>query len=124
MLLEKFPQANGVLLGGNKDQLLCTQVLMGLPVNRVSNLSGQTSLLQLENVLSTLDFVIGNDSGGMHLSNALGIPTVGLFGPTDPAWGGPFYNSPKCIIKSPTNSMQDLSVIQVEESIENWIKKL
>lgn len=122
MLLEKFPETKCVLLGGNKDQFLCTQVLMGLPADRVLNLAGQTSLLQLENILNTLDFVVGNDSGGMHLSNALGIPTVGLFGPTDPAWGGPFFNSPKCIIKSPTNSIQDLSVMQVEASIENWIK--
>lgn len=121
-LLENFPAANCVLLGGHKDQYLCTQVLMGLPTNRITNLTGQTSLLQLENILSSLDFVVGNDSGGMHLSNSLGIPTVGLFGPTDPAWGGPFYDSPKCIIKSPTNSMQDLSVHQVKETIEDWIE--
>ena len=119
-LLEKFPKANCVLLGGNKDQILCMQVLVGLPANRVMNLAGKTSILQLESILDSLDFVIGNDSGGMHLSNALGIPTVGLFGPTDPSWGGPFYDSPKCIIKSKNGTMNDLSVNQVLKAIDSF----
>jgi len=34
--------------------------------------------------------VIGGDTGPLHLAAALGIPAVGLFGPTDPARTGPF----------------------------------
>lgn len=34
--------------------------------------------------------LIGGDTGPLHLAAALGIPTVGLFGPTDPARTGPF----------------------------------
>jgi heptosyltransferase-1 len=33
---------------------------------------------------------IGGDTGPLHLASALGVPTVGLFGPTDPARTGPF----------------------------------
>jgi heptosyltransferase I len=33
---------------------------------------------------------IGGDTGPLHLAAALGIPVVGLFGPTDPARTGPF----------------------------------
>jgi heptosyltransferase-1 len=33
---------------------------------------------------------IGGDTGPLHLACALGIPAVGLFGPTDPARTGPF----------------------------------
>jgi heptosyltransferase-1 len=33
---------------------------------------------------------IGGDTGPLHLATALGIPVVGLFGPTDPARTGPF----------------------------------
>ena len=32
---------------------------------------------------------IGNDSGPTHLAAATGIPTIALFGPTDPAVWGP-----------------------------------
>ncbi|HEY6352585.1 MAG TPA: lipopolysaccharide heptosyltransferase I [Candidatus Angelobacter sp.] len=33
---------------------------------------------------------LGGDTGPLHLAAALGIPVVGLFGPTDPARTGPF----------------------------------
>jgi lipopolysaccharide heptosyltransferase I len=33
---------------------------------------------------------IGGDTGPLHLAAALGIPVVGLYGPTDPARTGPF----------------------------------
>jgi heptosyltransferase-1 len=33
---------------------------------------------------------IGGDTGPLHLAAALGIPVVGLFGPTDPVRTGPF----------------------------------
>ena len=33
--------------------------------------------------------VVSNDSGGMHLSAALGAPVVGLFFSTAPSWTGP-----------------------------------
>ena len=34
--------------------------------------------------------LIGGDTGPMHLAAALGVPTVALYGPTDPARTGPF----------------------------------
>jgi len=41
--------------------------------------------------------VISNDSGPMHLAAAMGLRTIGLFGPTDPQKFGPYP------LKSPTN---------------------
>lgn len=34
---------------------------------------------------------IGGDTGPMHLAAMLGVPTVAIFGPTDPARNGPYY---------------------------------
>jgi heptosyltransferase-1 len=34
---------------------------------------------------------IAGDTGPLHLACALGIPVVGIFGPTDPARNGPFH---------------------------------
>ena len=36
--------------------------------------------------------VIAPDTGPLHLAAALGVPTVALFGPTDPARNGPYGN--------------------------------
>jgi heptosyltransferase I len=61
------------------------------------NLTGNTSLTSLPALLAKSDWVISNDSGPMHLAAAMGLKTIGLFGPTDPRHYGPYP------IKSPTN---------------------
>ncbi|MBI4764437.1 MAG: glycosyltransferase family 9 protein [Deltaproteobacteria bacterium] len=43
----------------------------------------------LAGVLSLCAGYLGNDSGVSHLAAAVGVPTVVLFGPTDPAFWGP-----------------------------------
>jgi ADP-heptose:LPS heptosyltransferase len=42
------------------------------------------SLLQLASVMEGCQLFVGNDSGISHLASALGIPTIAIFGPTDP----------------------------------------
>jgi ADP-heptose:LPS heptosyltransferase len=42
------------------------------------------SLLRLASVMEECRLFIGNDSGISHMAAALGIPTVAVFGPTDP----------------------------------------
>jgi ADP-heptose:LPS heptosyltransferase len=37
-----------------------------------------------------MQLVIANDSGPMHISAALGVPTLGIFGPTNPKGHGPY----------------------------------
>jgi ADP-heptose:LPS heptosyltransferase len=43
------------------------------------------SLTQVVGLLSSADTFIGNDCGVTHLAAAMGVRTVALFGPTDPA---------------------------------------
>jgi ADP-heptose:LPS heptosyltransferase len=42
------------------------------------------SLVRLASVMEGCRFFIGNDSGISHMAAALGLPTVAIFGPTDP----------------------------------------
>ncbi|MEA2711842.1 MAG: hypothetical protein QOF78_4443 [Phycisphaerales bacterium] len=41
--------------------------------------------LELFNELRTASLLVGNDSGPGHLAGIMGVPTIALFGPTDPA---------------------------------------
>jgi ADP-heptose:LPS heptosyltransferase len=41
-------------------------------------------------VIARARLVIGNDSGPLHVATALGVRVVGLYGPTDPAFVGPY----------------------------------
>lgn len=49
------------------------------------NLTGKFSLQELAAFLSSIDFCITVDSGPMHIAAALQIPTIALFGVTQPA---------------------------------------
>ena len=57
---------------------------------RALNAAGQTSLAELIALLSEADLFITNDSGPMHIADALGTPLVAVFGPTDAARTGPY----------------------------------
>lgn len=46
---------------------------------------------QLIELTRRVSLSIGGDTGPLHLAAALGKPTVGIFGPTDPARNGPFH---------------------------------
>ena len=50
-----------------------------------------TSLEDYINLTRRAALVIGGDTGPVHLAAALGIPTLALFGPTDPARNGPHF---------------------------------
>jgi heptosyltransferase-2 len=53
------------------------------------NLAGTLSIGDLVSVLRGARLVIGNDSGPVHISAALAVPTVTIFGPTSVDWTAP-----------------------------------
>lgn len=44
------------------------------------NLTGQTSLTELVAVISEAHFMVGNETGGVHIAAALGVPSVCIMG--------------------------------------------
>ncbi len=77
-----------VLLGSSGDAEVCEQVRLESG-GTAASLAGRTSLPELAGVLSNCAAAIANDSGGMHLAAAVGVPVVGIFGITDPGVSGP-----------------------------------
>ena len=55
----------------------------------VTNRIGRTSLDQLMDELAGCDALLTNDTGTMHLAAFLGVPTVAIFGSTEPALTSP-----------------------------------
>jgi hypothetical protein len=58
----------------------------GFPVR---NLAGKTTLDGLMDELSACDALLTNDTGTMHLAAFLGVPTVAVFGSTEPTLTAP-----------------------------------
>lgn len=91
-----------VTLFGTANDLPITQtVARGFDPSRVENLAGKTDLVSFANTLLQCHLIFCNDTGGMHLANALGVPVVGIFGPTNPVRTGPIFDAPKYILQPP-----------------------
>lgn len=63
--------------------------LAALLSDPVANRAGETSVGELVEELKDCHFLATNDTGTMHLAAALGIPTVAIFGSTEPAFTAP-----------------------------------
>lgn len=55
-----------------------------------STLIPKTSLKEMGALLKRCQYLVSNDSGPMHIAAALGVPTLGIFGPTNPYLQGPY----------------------------------
>jgi heptosyltransferase-3 len=71
------------------------------------------SLTQVLELLSCADIFLGNDSGITHLAAAMGVKTVAIFGPNDPAAYSPIGPAVKVVkssdadfTKKPSESLQ------------------
>jgi len=100
-LIEAHPSARFVLFGTTNDAPLTTAIAAGFDPARVENLAGRTTLPDYAARLLTCRVLITNDTGGMHLANALGVPLLALFGPTNPIRTGPVFASPTRILQPP-----------------------
>lgn len=77
------------LLGAPSDEAVGTELVALLGDTPHHNRIGKTTLAQLMDELSSLDLLLTNDTGTMHLAATLGVPVVAVFGSTEPAWTGP-----------------------------------
>lgn len=84
-LLIKEKNAFIVLLGGERDHEMSHFFEKNLEERiNFKNLVGKTDLLKVFALIKSGDLFVGNDSGLLHIANAFGIPSVGIFGPSSP----------------------------------------
>jgi heptosyltransferase-2 len=80
-------KAKILLLGAPVDMPVADQFAQIVP--EADNRTGHTTLAQFMGALVGARLVICNDSGAMHVASALGVPTMSIFGSTEPALTGP-----------------------------------
>ena len=83
----RFP-VRWILFGTPGDETVGLEIakkLGGKCVNRI----GQTTLGELIDELSACDLLLTNDTGTMHLAALLRVPTISIFGSTEPLRTGP-----------------------------------
>lgn len=100
-------------------------------------LAPPTTLKELGALLARCGLLVANDSGPMHIAAAAGVPSVGLFGPTNPKLQGPYGPSGLAIYRKDLSCigcnrlqcmdgacMKDLSVDQVEREILDFLNRI
>lgn len=71
-----------VLLGDARDRALVDDFVARTRVP-LRNLVGQTTIAEVAAILKGASVLVCHDSGLMHIGNAVGVPLVALYGPTD-----------------------------------------
>lgn len=83
----------------DKQYILELMRLIDAP-EKIVNLTGKTSLLELAAVIMTVDLMISTDSGPSHFANSLGTNLLILGGPADDRNTGPYEKNNYRIVRA------------------------
>jgi heptosyltransferase II len=85
-LADRLIAADGfrVAFFGSCDELPLVAHICSQMTHKAVSLAGQDTLGSFMALAARCGVMITNDSGSMHIANAVGTPVVALFGPTDP----------------------------------------
>lgn len=78
-----------IIVGGMEDRTLCSRITEKVG-DYCFNLSGRLNLKESAAALSLCDGVVSGDTGPAHITVGVGVPVVGLYGPTLVERSGPF----------------------------------
>lgn len=85
-----LPGGRLMIVGAEDDRDLALTVRMAVEQRRTIELQGKLGLLETAAALSRARLFIGGDSIWTQLAVAAGAPCVGVFGPSDERWSGPW----------------------------------
>jgi lipopolysaccharide heptosyltransferase II len=88
---ERLSERRGIhwlIFGTAKEQSLAAEIMKTLGTS-ATDLTGHTTLLELAAQLRRCQLLLTNDTGTMHLASFLGVPTISIFGSTEPQLTGP-----------------------------------
>ena len=133
--LLKNPAIHIIYFSDNSGSALVNDICKNFP-ERVINLAGKTNLRELLALISVCSVFLTNDSGPMHIADAIGTRLLALFGSTSDVKTGPFHHAKNVIHKHVSCSpcykrvcpidfkcMKNISVEEVYQQIEKLIQE-
>jgi heptosyltransferase II len=88
-----------ILFGDSVEDKVLKDITANLPVSNVINAMG-LPLGKLASLIKRCDCLITNDSGPMHIAEALQVPVVAIFGPTHPKLGFAPIGQPNVVLSA------------------------
>jgi ADP-heptose:LPS heptosyltransferase len=126
-LMDLYPDSNICLFGTSADLPVSRKITEQFEPGSIHDFTGSTTLMQFVMALKSCSVVISNDCGGLHLANALGVPTVGLYGVTNPVYTKPTFDGLVRIVqpldcpKHGGTSSNQICLSQVIEAISDLV---
>lgn len=96
-LAQTYKSASFIIMAGPGEEAVAERVLAACPTGRGYCAIAKFSPLQAAAVIAQCTAFIGNDSGLMHCAAATGIPTLGIFGPSNRAVYGPWGDNARMV---------------------------
>jgi len=78
-----------IIIFGTEEEIERAEQIRHMSKSRVLISTGKTSIREAGCLISKCRVFVSNETGLMHISALLGVPTVGIFGSTNPAYHGP-----------------------------------
>jgi ADP-heptose:LPS heptosyltransferase len=116
-LKDKFDEL--LLVSGEADEEPTTEFLRTYRSSKL-RIRSNLPILELGQELAAAALFIGHDTGVTHLAAALGIPTVALFGPTDPMIWRPLGDHVR-VVSSANGTMENLRFEPVWEAVRTLL---
>ncbi len=88
-----------VFIFGTEAEAEISRKILRNTEGKVLDFCGKTDLRKTIALIKRCNMFVSNDSGLMHVSASLGVPTVGIFGSTDPERTGPKGEKVKIVKK-------------------------
>ena len=104
-----------LLIGGEADEAVVEEFMASCQSLRVTTLFG-ADLAELSLALNACAVFVGHDTGISHLAAAVGLPTVALFGPTNPNVWAPLGSHVR-VVRAPTVKMDSIPVDDVVAAV-------
>lgn len=125
-------RASQWVLFGTASDASAGELIAGDLKEKCTNLIGKTTLAELIEQLRQCHLLLTNDTGTMHLAGYLGVPTVSLFGSTEPALTGPIgprhrvlrhhVECSPCFLRTCPLDFRCMKAIEVDEVAEAVIR--
>ncbi len=103
------------IIGGKAEGQIAQEIVRREP--RVKSLVTRTDLFQIVTLAETAVFVVGNDTGPMHMATLAGAPGIALFATTESNPDHSAPRGPKPVIVNAAPTLQELSVDDVWQSV-------
>jgi len=86
------------VLVGDRSEMEIGNTIVDMVEFEIDNVIGLTTLGSLAHIFRQSRLLVANDNGAMHLGGVLGIPTIGLFGPSNPNVYSPLGMASRVIV--------------------------